>query len=106
MADPPPELRAAVVLVAPHDFAASVYTSGAFAFQGFLAWSDLILHQETTGLLATIVRGATAKRRLASAHNGLPPADAVDTLFGGRAPWLPPWRPRPRPHRPVLPPQP
>ena len=65
MADPPPELRAAVVLVAPHDFAASVYSSGAFAFQGFLAWSDLILHQETTGLLATIVRGATAKRRLA-----------------------------------------
>ena len=36
MADPPPELRAAVVLVAPHDFAASVYSSGAFAFQGFL----------------------------------------------------------------------
>ena len=91
MADPPPELRAAVVLVAPHDFAASVYSSGAFAFQGFLAWSDLILHQETTGLLATIVRGATAKRRLASAHNGLPPADAVDTLFGGRAPWFRPW---------------
>jgi len=91
MADPPPELRAAVVLVAPHDFAASVYSSGAFAFQGFLAWSDLILHQETSGLLATIVRGATAKRRLASAHNGLPPADAVDTLFGGRAPWFRPW---------------
>jgi uncharacterized protein len=91
MADPPPELRAAVVLVAPHDFAASVYSSGAFAFQGFLAWSDLILHQETSGLLATIVRGVTAKRRLASAHNGLPPADAVDTLFGGRAPWFRPW---------------
>jgi uncharacterized protein len=91
MADPPPELRAAVVLVAPHDFAASVYSSGAFAFQGFLAWSDLILHQESTGLLATIVRGATAKRRLASAHNGLPSADAVDTLFGGRAPWFRPW---------------
>jgi putative CocE/NonD family hydrolase len=91
MTDPPPELRAAVVLVAPHDFAASVYSSGAFAFQGFLAWSDLILHQETTGLLATIVRGATAKRRLASAHNGLPPADAVDTLLGGRAPWFRPW---------------
>jgi putative CocE/NonD family hydrolase len=91
MTDPPPELRAAVVLVAPHDFAASVYSSGAFAFQGFLAWSDLILHQETTGLLATIVRGVTAKRRLASAHNGLPPADAVDTLLGGRAPWFRPW---------------
>jgi uncharacterized protein len=91
MTDPPPELRAAVVLVAPHDFAASVYSSGAFAFQGFLAWSDLILHQETSGLLATIVRGVTAKRRLASAHNGLPPADAVDTLFDGRAPWFRPW---------------
>ena len=91
MTDPPPELRAAVVLVAPHDFAASVYSSGAFAFQGFLAWSDLILHQESTGLLAAIARGVTAKRRLAAGHNGLPPADAVDTLFGGRAPWFRPW---------------
>ena len=36
MTDPPPELRAAVVLVAPHDFAASVYSTGAFAFHGFL----------------------------------------------------------------------
>ncbi len=91
MTDPPPELRAAVVLVAPHDFAASVYSSGAFAFQGFLAWSDLILHQETTGSLATIARGVTAKRRLAAGHNGLPPADAVDALLGGRAPWFRPW---------------
>ena len=91
MTDPPPELRAAVVLVAPHDFAASVYSSGAFAFQGFLAWSDLILQQETTGSLATIARGVTAKRRLAAGHNGLPAADAVDALLGGRAPWFRPW---------------
>ncbi len=91
MTDPPPELRAAVVLVAPHDFAASVYSSGAFAFQGFLAWSDLILHQETTGPLATIARGVTAKRRLAAGHNGLPAADAVDLLLGGRAPWFRRW---------------
>ncbi len=91
MTDPPPELRAAVVVVAPHDFAASVYSSGAFAFQGFLAWSDLILHQETNGPLATIARGVTAKRRLAAGHNGLPAADAVDALLGGRAPWFRPW---------------
>jgi putative CocE/NonD family hydrolase len=91
MTDPPPELRAAVVLVAPHDFAASVYSSGAFAFQGFLAWSDLILHQETTGALQAVLRGITAKRRLAAGHNGLPPADAVDALFGGRAPWFRRW---------------
>jgi putative CocE/NonD family hydrolase len=91
MTDPPPELRAAVVLVAPHDFAASVYSTGAFAFQGFLAWSDLILHQEATGALGAIARGITARRRLAPGHNGLPPADAVDALFGGRAPWFRGW---------------
>jgi len=91
LTDPPPELRTAVVLVAPHDFGASVYSSGAFAFQGFLAWSDLILHQETGGFLAAIRRGLTAKRRLAAGHDGLPPGDAVDALLGGRAPWFRPW---------------
>jgi uncharacterized protein len=91
MADPPPELRAAVVLVAPHDFAASVYSTGAFALHGFLSWSDLILHQETTRPLTAVVRGVTAKRRLAPAYGGLPIGDAVDTLFAGRAPWFRPW---------------
>ena len=91
MADPPPELRAAVVLVAPHDFAASVYSTGAFALHGFLSWSDLILHQETTGPLAAIARGVTAERRLAPGYGGLPLGDAVDTLFAGRAPWFRPW---------------
>ncbi len=91
MADPPPELRAAVVLVAPHDFAASVYGTGAFALHGFLSWSDLILNQETIHPLAAIARGFTDKRRLAPGHGGLPIGDAVDSLFGGRAPWFRQW---------------
>ncbi len=90
MADPPPELRAAVVLVGPHDFAYSVYGAGAFSLHGFLSWSDLILRQEA-GPIPTLVGGITANRRLAPGFAGLPLADAVDELLGGRAPWFRPW---------------
>lgn len=91
MADPPPELRAAVVVVGPHDFAASVYGTGAFTLHGFLSWSDLIAHQETTTQAQALVRGLTAERRLAATYRGLPVGDAVDTLLEGRAPWFRPW---------------
>lgn len=90
MTDPPPELRAAVVLVGPHDFAYSVYGAGTFSLHGFLSWSDLILRQEA-GPWRTLVGGATAARRLAPAFAGLPLGDSVDTALGGRAPWFREW---------------
>ncbi len=90
LADPPPELRAAVVLVGPHDFAASVYGSGAFALHGFASWSDLVAHQERPGL-AGIAAMAGARRRLAPAFAGLPLAAAVETATGGAAPWFRDW---------------
>ena len=63
--DPPPELRAAVVLVGPHDFSQAAYYHGAFGLQNFLGWSEMVAHQETTRPLT---------RAVAVGHRGAPGA--------------------------------
>jgi uncharacterized protein len=95
MADPPPELRAAVVLVGPHDMYETVYSSGAFALDGFLSWSDLVIHQETSGVLRGLARNARASRRLGPVYAGLPLGAAAEGALGGRAPWFSDWLTRP-----------
>ena len=46
LADPPPELAAAVISVGPHDFHASSWGTGSFSLNDFLGWSDMVAHQE------------------------------------------------------------
>ena len=88
--DPPPELRAAVISIAPHDFHESVYGGGAFNLADFLGWSHQMAHQEDTfwrrmwGLV-------TARRHALSAMQELPLADAGEKLLAGRAPWYRDW---------------
>lgn len=88
--DPPPELHAAVISIAPHDFRESVYGGGAFNLADFLGWSHQVAHQEDPfwrrmwGLL-------TARRHALAAMQGLPLADAGDKLLAGRAPWYRDW---------------
>ena len=103
LTDPPPELRAAVVLVAPHDFAASVYSTGAFALQGFLslerphpAPGD---HRSARGASRAASppsggwhRGTAACRRPTPSTRC---SKGARRGFGG-------WLAAPRPHRPVL----
>ena len=72
--DPPPELVAAVVHVGPHDFSRSAYRNGAFDLYNYVMWSDLVAHQESTGMLRAMVRMATAERRLRQVLTGLPVA--------------------------------
>ncbi|GAB2574012.1 hydrolase [Paractinoplanes abujensis] len=91
MQDPPPELRAAVVYVGPHDFREAVYGTGAFTLGDFLGWSDLIAHQEDGGLLRRALNDASARRRLRPALEGLPLAEAADPVLRGRAPWYREW---------------
>jgi uncharacterized protein len=91
MADPPPELRAAVVVVGPHDMYETVYSSGAFALDGFLSWSDLMVHQEDSGVVRGLARSATAPRRLGPVYAGLPLGAAAESALGGRAPWFADW---------------
>ena len=50
LADPPPELAAAVVSVGPHDLYQSSWGTGSFALNDFLGWSDMVAHQETSAL--------------------------------------------------------
>jgi uncharacterized protein len=88
LADAPPELRTSVVVVGPHDFAASVYGTGAFAFHGFTTWSDLVVHQERAGLLD---RTLWQQGRLNAMFAGHPGVAAVERILDGRAPWLREW---------------
>ncbi|GAA2705778.1 CocE/NonD family hydrolase [Actinoplanes palleronii] len=88
--DPPPELRAAVVYVGPHDFREAVYGTGSFTLGDFLGWSDQIVHQEDGGL-RRVLSMATAGRRLRPALGGLPLASAAEPVLRGRAPWYADW---------------
>ena len=72
--DPPPELVAAIVHVGPHDFSRSAFRHGVFDLYNYVGWSDLIAHQENTGMLRGLVRMATAERRLRPVLDRLPVA--------------------------------
>ncbi|MFI5889081.1 CocE/NonD family hydrolase [Actinoplanes sp. NPDC051513] len=88
---PPPELRAAVVIVGPHDFRTAVYGTGSFTLGDFLGWSDQVAHQEDGGYLRRLLNAATAPRRLRPALEGLPLPTAADPVLRGRAPWYREW---------------
>jgi len=91
LTDPPPELRTAVILVGPHDMSDTAYGTGAFFLGGFLSWSEMVTRQEQTSHIQAMRRTVTAGRRLASAVNGLPLADAADQALDHRAPWFRTW---------------
>jgi putative CocE/NonD family hydrolase len=94
LTDPPPELVAAVVSIAPHDFGEYVWGTGSFRLD-FLGWSHMVVHQEEGGALRGTVRMAAAGRRNATAMNELPLAKAAQTHLGGRAQWYRDWVTRP-----------
>jgi len=98
--DPPPELAAAIIQVGPHDFHDAVYAGGAFALNDFLGWTDLVSHQERTGLIGAQLRALTATRRQSSAMAHLPVADAAEKLAAGTAPWYRDWASHRDPHDP------
>lgn len=90
LADPPPELAAAVVSVGPHDLHQSSWGTGAFALSDFLGWSDMVANQEVSAArrLAFQFRAA---RRLAGAVDDLPIGAAGRSLLGNGSPWYESW---------------
>lgn len=98
LADPPPEMAAAVITVGPHDFARHSWGTGAFLLD-LAGWTDNILHQPRSderinllsARLAEFRRGPARRRGLDRVFTELPLADAGDRWFAGRAPW---WRER------------
>lgn len=101
MADPPPELKAAVVLVGPHDMGDVVYGSGTFSLNDFLSWSDQVVHQEDSpGMLGRLRRMATNGKVVTAALDALPLGAAGETLLEGKGPWYPKWVGHPDPKDP------
>ncbi|BBZ14436.1 CocE/NonD family hydrolase [Mycobacterium branderi] len=90
LADPPPELAAAVITAGPHDFCASSWGTGSFGLNDFLGWSDLIAHQEEPRIRSGI-RQLLARRRVARAAGKLPLGAGGRALLGEGAPWYESW---------------
>ena len=90
LADPPPELAAAVISVGPHDFHESSWGTGSFALNDFLGWSDMMGHQERSPMhrLAFQLRAA---RRLAGAVHSVPLGSGGRALLGAHSPWYESW---------------
>ena len=94
--EPPPELVAVIVHVGPHDFSRSAYRNGAFDLYNYIAWSDLIAHQENTKPLQGIVRTAAAERRLRPVLDRLPVTAGVPDLIGHEPAWSERWLEHPQ----------
>lgn len=91
LVDPPPELKAAIISVGPHDFNASSWGSGSFSLNDFLGWSDMVAHQEDPGRLRAVIRQATSRRTLASTTRGLPLGETGRALLRDGATWYESW---------------
>lgn len=91
LADPPPELTAAVITVGPHDLYQSTWGVGSFALNDFLGWSHMMAHQEVRPRIRAGLAQLTAQRRVKRAAAALPLGSAGRALLGGGSPWYESW---------------
>jgi uncharacterized protein len=89
--DPPPELKAMVVQVSPHDLGTSCFGHGPFELHGRLAWSELMAHQEQRGPARQIWRMLRTNERLGPMLSRLPLTATGAAIGGARAPWYAEW---------------
>lgn len=91
LADPPPELKASVITVGPHDVSGPRWGTGSFALNDFLGWSDLVSRQENPNRLSLLLRQARAQRLVSRAALGSPLGTSSRALLGNGAPWFESW---------------
>ena len=89
--DPPPELRAMVVIVGLHDVAEAGRGQGPLEFQNLLFWSEIVAHQERDHPLIAAARTFTAERRLIPRLAALPIDEAAVELGGDQVPFFVEW---------------
>jgi uncharacterized protein len=89
--DPPPELKAMMLQIGPHDLAQAGMIDGAFQLANLATWTELVQHQEQFGFLRGMIRLMTAERRLAPALQQLPIQGLAERLGGTPAPWFDEW---------------
>ncbi|HSZ39172.1 MAG TPA: CocE/NonD family hydrolase [Trebonia sp.] len=88
--DPPPELRAAVVMAGLHDFSRSIHHNGAFSLHTSLSWADLVTNQEVGGARGMLLL-ANADRRERQAMDRNPVGTHARAMLGSGAPWFDKW---------------
>ena len=88
--DPPPEMKAAVITVGPHDVSGPRWGHGTFGLNDFLGWSHLVANQEEPRRRA-LIRQIRARRALARATSALPASEAGRHLLGKGAAWWESW---------------
>ncbi len=89
--DPPPELKAMVLHIGPHDLAQAGLIDGAFQLTNLAIWTDLVAHQEQVGFLRGLVRLSRAERRLSPFLGELPLQGLAERFGGTPAPWFDEW---------------
>jgi putative CocE/NonD family hydrolase len=89
--DPPPELKAMVLHIGPHDLAQAGMLDGVPQLLNLAIWTDLIAHQELVGSVRGMVRLMTAERRLAPHLHTLPLEGLAERFGGHPAPWFDEW---------------
>ncbi|BBY79067.1 CocE/NonD family hydrolase [Mycolicibacterium pulveris] len=100
LVDPPPEMKAAVITVGPHDTSGPRWGPGSFGLNDFLGWSDLVARQEDPRRVRLLIRQLNARRALARATTGLPLGESARKLLGTGAPWFEDWLAHPEPGDP------
>lgn len=96
LTDPPPEMKAAVITVGPHDVSGPRWGEGSFGLNDFLGWSDLVARQEDPQRLRVLLHQARAQRMVSKASLGLPLGESSRTLLGDGAPWFESWLEHPQ----------
>jgi putative CocE/NonD family hydrolase len=91
--DPPPELRASVMVAGPHDFSRAIWENGAFALETFLGWSatNSVPFEDRPGVFRMLTGNRKAARLQKAAFAGLPMAAAAESVLNGRGPWYREW---------------
>jgi putative CocE/NonD family hydrolase len=93
LADPPPELRASVMVAGPHDFSRAIWENDTFALETFLGWSlaNTVPFEQRPSLIGQLAGNRRRANQLRAAFAGLPMADAAESVLHGRAPWYQDW---------------
>lgn len=84
--NPPPDMVAAVIQCAPHDFSKQLWGTGSLALE-WISWAENVAHQEETGIIHTVKSWSTP-RRMRSVLDRVPLAASVKKHFAGRASWM------------------
>jgi putative CocE/NonD family hydrolase len=89
--EPPPELKAAVIIMGPHDDSAA-WTTGSFTLQDCLSWSQGMAHQNEAGPLRRRFQALLAREEKDDGETPAVPLDAAArAVLGDGAPWYESW---------------